>query len=111
MNRADYGYEMNPENMRYHAEMAKLFEDEKRGDGRIPIRYELMLRIADELDRLQQASRWIPVSERLPEIKVPVLGYSPIAGMAFEMIMNNGKWDWFEDTTHWQPLPTPPEGE
>jgi len=51
MTDADYGYDMDTGNMRYHAEMAKLFEDEKRGDGRIPIRHELLSRIADELDR------------------------------------------------------------
>ena len=61
MTHAGYGYDMDTGNMRYHAEMAKLFEDEKRGDGRIPIRHELLSRIADELDRLQQA--WILASD------------------------------------------------
>lgn len=39
------------QDMRYHAEMAMYAEREKRGDGRIPIRYELLNEIANYIDR------------------------------------------------------------
>ncbi len=61
--------------------------------------------------------RWIPASERLPEIGKPVLVLNS-AGMSFVLLLTSeNQWVDHEDTlywhiTHWMPLPLPPkEGE
>ena len=78
--------------------------------------------LLDELDRLQQASRWIPTSERKPTVDdcrrdsegnlIPfVMGC--INGTLYRLIpihhfaLN----DYYTDWQPIQPLPTPPEGE
>lgn len=64
-------------------------------------------------------SRWIPVSERLPENGVSVLGWykdNPFARFCPEIVSWNGKgWvfvyaqRYVTDVTHWMPLPEPPK--
>jgi len=74
---------------------------------------------------------WIPVCERLPEIGIPVLVYTPrteylqhaidewviyreapvpFSSATIETGEGWGDHD-YEDVTHWQPLPEPPKGE
>jgi len=80
----------------------------------------LVSRLADEIARLREERRWVPVGERLPEdhrrvvVNVPSLFGPHVAWLV------NGKWhDWIGcgdepigcRVTHWQPLPPGPEGE
>lgn len=62
---------------------------------------------------------WIPVTERLPEKGVPVIGWFPGATHSFECALNehDGVWcEWgtgiylYEDErpTHWMPFPAGP---
>ncbi len=74
--------------------------------------YELETRIAE----LEQAQRWIPVSERLPEPYVKVLactesGYMEVDYRYAEPIIEVGVAEFYslENVTHWMPLPQPPE--
>ena len=71
----------------------------------------------------QLASKWIPVTERLPEAftscivyrkgnfggHFSMLRYSPALGWHFY----DSEWGdvTVDDVTHWMPLPEPPEGE
>lgn len=81
-------------------------------------------RIGRLLDAVEE-SRWIPVSERLPEKKEGIeeylityfnKGHGPHSGSAYWL---DGRW-WDEPLdadldhlkiTHWRPLPTPPASE
>ena len=62
---------------------------------------------ADAIEELNKP-RWIPVTERLPELNENVLVYSAHSGL-IRIDANI----WFDrNATHWMPLPHPPkEGE
>ena len=61
-------------------------------------------------------SKWIPVTERLPEYEEPVMGWD--AEMRDMGIVNFIYGQFFDildmsetNVTHWMPLPDPPKGE
>ena len=70
---------------------------------------------------------WIPVTERLPENDVMVIGFTPCDGFMFVGYYHEEpKYDWEvwrivtamrstkvvkKKVTHWMPLPEPPKGE
>ena len=69
-------------------------------------------RYAEEIAVLQERTRWIPVTERLPDVGVDILAYYR------DQHINMGSWgsdDWLEEDvedgyiTHWMPLPEGPE--
>jgi hypothetical protein len=74
------------------------------------------LALLNEITRLQSEARWIPVSERLPEVKKDTLFLC-----AFKDFQDKWKVDtrtfWADsqlfsgagEVTYWQPLPQPPE--
>ena len=64
-----------------------------------------------EIERLREATRPIPVSERLPENEAPVLviyrSFVDYLGIDF---YHQGKWqeDYIDNVVYWMPLPPPP---
>ena len=67
---------------------------------------------------------WIPVTERLPELRHAVLVYAPYMQNQFMAYWTGNEWrnwgpdDWADrvfpkchEITHWMPLPEPPKGE
>lgn len=75
--------------------------------------------IADEIHAaIAEATRWIPVAERLPEPGDEVLIYAADEGFAYLGCYSPHNKSWCADgviddvlhgATHWQPLPPPPE--
>jgi hypothetical protein len=64
---------------------------------------------AAELERIREARRWIPVEERLPETRDPVLTLW-ISGMqSVKQYDEQHGWNTGAQVTHWMPLPEPPE--
>lgn len=63
----------------------------------------------------QVASKWIPVTERLPEYEQEVLTYRGESGISVERMFPGAMWDLdydlIDSVTHWMPLPEPPKGE
>lgn len=60
-----------------------------------------------EIASYVMARRWIPVTERLPELNENVLVYSAHSGL-IRIDANI----WFDrNATHWMPLPQPPKEE
>jgi len=81
---------------------------------------EISLDLAFENDELINKSRWIPVSERLPEKNVWVLVTVEQNGKRFQEIMRrniyNGEWAdninfYTDEITAWMPLPEPYKAE
>ena len=74
-----------------------------------PIEDALHARIAE----LEEAQRWISVSERLPEDLQPtvIITKGGMTGIVryLELYGREGFGSWSEDVTHWMPLPQPPE--
>ena len=71
-----------------------------------------------ELVALRERTRWIPVSERLPDHKQSVLAVANREVTNTYYDVNFRKWSkskyyWFPEgeVTHWMPLPEPPEVE
>lgn len=69
-----------------------------------------------EIKRLQDATKWIPVAERLPEKAGDYLIYAtvPFNGRNFIAVMHYDKDEYcpiWQDTSHWMHLPQPPKGE
>lgn len=60
-------------------------------------------------------NRWIPCSERLPEVYEKVLTYSDdgIIHDNFRLNLRDGSVGWSQGwgVTHWRPRPEPPESE
>jgi len=74
--------------------------------------------LVEEIERLREERRWVPVGQRLPADNVAVLCCGD--GIGAEMVWREkGKWHLsFVGTqigdstyTHWQPLPPGPEGD
>jgi hypothetical protein len=77
---------------------------------------EQLEQAASEIERLRAEQRWIPVSERLPDIGVSVLCSSkepPEEDLVW--IGQREQYEWYfpganemGEPTHWMPLPEPP---
>ena len=68
--------------------------------------------LLDEIERLREERRWIPVSEKLPEAYTPVIVYCSDGYSDVSIRSKNDKGEIvfaFDDVTHWMPLPEPPE--
>ena len=75
--------------------------------------------ISDYIAELEAAQRWIPVSERLPQIGVRVLFYNNFITNIHKGWFSGDEWtsdigifyngDKLKRITHWMPLPEPPE--
>jgi len=86
---------------------------------------QVLMRRVRELEsenaRLKDAQRWIPVSERLPEIGVRVLFYNNFIKNIHKGWYSGDEWtsdigifyngDKLKRITHWMPLPSAPESE
>lgn len=70
-------------------------------------RYKEALSMAVAALREQEERRWIPVTERLPDIGKDVLIYSKEDGVDVDYYGGDmfGYWN----VTHWMPLPEPPK--
>lgn len=70
--------------------------------------------LLSEVERLQQAQRWTPVTERLPNRQQSVLVRLSAGGTQVGWIMwDIWAWNGYKYTdavvTHWMPLPEPPK--
>ncbi len=64
---------------------------------------------AAELERIREARRWIPVEERLPETRDPVLTLWVSGIQSVKQYVEQYGWNTGAQVTHWMPLPQPPK--
>lgn len=93
------------------------FDANKAEPARSALRAEFE-RQAARITELEQASQWIPVTERLPEPRTPVLIITDYVMSEVCYLSPNGCWTdvmrpqhTTGSVTHWMPLsPPPPQG-
>ena len=101
---------------------ARIAELEGELDRRIRMPKDLWFQVAElstRVNELKAAQRWIPVSERLPEIGVRVLFYNNFIKNIHKGWYSGDEWvsdigifyngDKLKRITHWMPLPKFPE--
>ena len=105
---------------RLTAEVADLRKELEWKDMVIALAQRKQAEAEAERDALREKQRWIPVTERLPERDVQVLGWykdNPFSQYRPEVVAWNGNgWvfvyahRYVTNVTHWMPLPEAPEG-
>lgn len=106
---------------RLTAENAELRKEIEWKDMVIALAQRKQAEAETEMDALREKQRWIPVTERLPERDVQVLGWykdNPFSQYRPEVVAWNGNgWvfvyahRYVTNVTHWMPLPGAPEVE
>ena len=104
---------------RLTAENADLRKEIEWKDMVIALAQRKQAEAETERDALREKQRWIPVTERLPERDVQVLGWykdNPFSQYRPEVVAWNGNgWvfvyahRYVTNVTHWMPLPKAPE--
>ena len=104
---------------RLSAENADLRKEIEWKDMVIALAQKEHAKAEAEKDALREKQRWIPVTERLPERDVQVLGWykdNPFSQYRHEVVAWNGNgWvfvyahRYVTNVTHWMPLPKAPE--
>lgn len=104
---------------RLSAENADLRKEIEWKDMVIALAKRKQAEAETERDALREKQRWIPVTERLPERDVQVLGWykdNPFSQYRPEVVAWNGNgWvfvyahRYVTNVTHWMPLPKAPE--
>ena len=104
---------------RLSAENADLRKEIEWNDMVIALAQRKQAEAEEERDALREKQRWIPVTERLPERDVQVLGWykdNPFSQYRPEVVAWNGNgWvfvyahRYVTNVTHWMPLPKAPE--
>ena len=104
---------------RLTAENADLRKEIEWKDMVIALAQKEQAKAEAERDALREKQRWIPVTERLPERDVQVLGWykdNPFSQYRPEVVAWNGNgWvfvyahRYVTNVTHWMPLPKAPE--
>ena len=104
---------------RLTAEVADLRKELEWKDMVIALAQKEQAKAEAERDALREKQRWIPVTERLPERDVQVLGWykdNPFSQYRHEVVAWNGNgWvfvyahRYVTNVTHWMPLPKAPE--
>ena len=104
---------------RLTAENADLRKEIEWKDMVVALAQRKQTEAEEERDALREKQRWIPVTERLPERDVQVLGWykdNPFSQYRPEVVAWNGNgWvfvyahRYVANVTHWMPLPKAPE--
>ena len=104
---------------RMTADVADLRKELEWKDMVIALAQRKQAEAEEEMDALREKQRWIPVTERLPERDVQVLGWykdNPFSQYRPEVVAWNGNgWvfvyahRYVTNVTHWMPLPKAPE--
>lgn len=104
---------------RMTADVADLRKELEWKDMVIALAQRKQVEAEEERDALREKQRWIPVTERLPERDVQVLGWykdNPFSQYRPEVVAWNGNgWvfvyahRYVTNVTHWMPLPKAPE--
>lgn len=90
------------------------------GGGVVMMSCDIVQEAINEIARLREERRWIPVGERLPELRSRVLvawGYEEDHEQSVSQawhdrpgLFTDQEDEEFPGVTHWQPLPAPPNG-
>lgn len=99
--------------------MCPIFPDRECVEHLATAAASLIERLTEEVEALREKQRWVPVTERIPERDVQVLGWykdNPFSQYRPGVVAWNGNgWvfiyahRYVTDVTHWMPMPEAPE--